>query len=216
MNLKTFSLILKTDNRVEESAEKLRGFVGNKFSQYPTLHHHAKERYVYSYPIVQYKILEGTPMILGIEEGAETLKEIYGEIDHLVLGRNKYSVIEKQTFEKEQEFGLTEEMRQYRFLTPWLALNEKNYKKYKKLDGRNRIMLLHKVLIGNLLSVSKSLEYVVLDEIKVKTKVKPIKTISKAIPLIGFTGEFQVNFNIPDLFGIGKSVSRGFGTVKRI
>lgn len=216
MNIRTFTLILKTDKKVEEYAEKLRGYVGNEFSQYPILHHHAKEKYIYSYPLVQYKILEGTPIIIGIEEGAETLRNVYREIDQLTLGTNTYKIIEKQILEKEQEFGLTEDMQQYKFLTPWLALNEKNYENYKKLNERNRIMLLHKVLIGNLLSISKSLEYIVLDEVKVKTNVEPVKTMSKAIPLIGFTGTFTVNFHIPDFLGIGKSVSRGFGTVKFI
>jgi len=37
----------------------------------------------------------------------------------------------------------------------------------------------------------------------------------KGIRMIGFKGEFTVNFNIPDFFGIGKGVSHGFGTVKR-
>lgn len=31
----------------------------------------------------------------------------------------------------------------------------------------------------------------------------------------GFLGTFSVNFEIPDYRGIGKSVSRGFGTVLR-
>jgi len=31
--------------------------------------------------------------------------------------------------------------------------------------------------------------------------------------MIGFLGKFQVNFNIPDYLGLGKSVSRGFGTI---
>ncbi|MBW2005424.1 MAG: hypothetical protein JRI72_12640, partial [Deltaproteobacteria bacterium] len=30
-----------------------------------------------------------------------------------------------------------------------------------------------------------------------------------------FYSAFSVNFEIPDYWGIGKSVSRGFGTVKR-
>ncbi len=35
--------------------------------------------------------------------------------------------------------------------------------------------------------------------------------------MIGFTGTFTftTNFLIPDYLGIGKSVSRGFGTVKK-
>lgn len=35
----------------------------------------------------------------------------------------------------------------------------------------------------------------------------------KAPPMLGFLGTFSVNFEIPDYWGIGKSVSRGFGTV---
>jgi hypothetical protein len=34
--------------------------------------------------------------------------------------------------------------------------------------------------------------------------------------MICFTGEFMVNFHIPDYLGIGKQVARGFGTVERI
>ncbi len=33
--------------------------------------------------------------------------------------------------------------------------------------------------------------------------------------MTGFMGTFSVNFEIPDYWGIGKSVSRGFGTVVR-
>jgi hypothetical protein len=38
----------------------------------------------------------------------------------------------------------------------------------------------------------------------------------KDTPMLGFLGTFSVNFEIPDYWGIGKSVSRGFGTVKRV
>lgn len=33
--------------------------------------------------------------------------------------------------------------------------------------------------------------------------------------MTGFKGTFAVNFELPDLIGLGKSVSRGFGTVQR-
>jgi hypothetical protein len=32
----------------------------------------------------------------------------------------------------------------------------------------------------------------------------------------GFKGTFAVNFELPDYIGLGKSVSRGFGTIKRV
>jgi len=43
---------------------------------------------------------------------------------------------------------------------------------------------------------------------------EPAKVLSKGVPMVGFTGAFSVNFEIPNLLGLGKSVSRGFGTVK--
>ena len=34
--------------------------------------------------------------------------------------------------------------------------------------------------------------------------------------MLGFSGEFKVNFNIPDFFGFGKGVSQGFGTIVKV
>jgi hypothetical protein len=41
--------------------------------------------------------------------------------------------------------------------------------------SKNKVKLLHQILAGNLLSISKSLGYVVLSQIKVRTKVSPLK-----------------------------------------
>ncbi len=216
MNVATIVLVLKTNMPVIDTPQKLRGYIGNKFIDYPILHHHSDgQNNIFSYPKVQYKIIGGTPIIIGIEEGAEVLRLISGEINELELGDKKYSVEEKQIIEKRQEFGITKTSQQYVFLTPWLALNEKNYLDYNNLNPKEQILRLHKIIIGNILSISKYLEYVVVEQIQVKTKLQPKKVFSKGIPLIGFEGEFQVNFNIPDYFGIGKSVSRGFGTVRK-
>ena len=34
--------------------------------------------------------------------------------------------------------------------------------------------------------------------------------------MLGFLGTFFVNFSIPDYWGLGKSVSRGFGTIVKM
>ena len=74
--------------------------------------------------------------------------------------------------------------------------------------------LLENILIGNILSVSKSLGYTVAEPIKAEIgKMREVKTRLKDVPMIGFLGTFSVNFEIPDYWGIGKSVSRGFGTL---
>jgi len=57
---------------------------------------------------------------------------------------------------------------------------------------------------------------VVTEEIKAEVDVKPVSASLKGAPMPGFLGTFSVNFHIPDLWGIGKPVSRGFGTVKRL
>jgi hypothetical protein len=64
--------------------------------------------------------------------------------------------------------------------------------------------------------MSKGLEYVVTEEIRAELDVKPVQTRLKGVPMVGFLGEFCVNFAIPDYLGLGKSVSRGFGTAKKL
>jgi hypothetical protein len=65
--------------------------------------------------------------------------------------------------------------------------------------------------------MSKILGYTVPEHSKAEIhKLKEIQTSLKGTPMLGFLGTFSVNFEIPDCSGIGKSVSMGFGTVKRI
>ncbi len=221
MNLQTLTLILRTKTPMTDNPQKLRGYIGNCFKDYPILHHHSDgNRYNYSYPRVQYKIIEGTPIIVGVEEGAEILREISKDIKEIKIDykdKSKiYTILEKQTIEKSQEFGQTDNSIQYSFITPWLALSQKNWDLYRVSTKKNRINLLKRILIGNILSVSKSLEYVVLEDIKVKTNLTETEVIQKGIKMPAFTGTFITNFLIPDYFGIGRSVSRGFGTVKGV
>jgi len=84
----------------------------------------------------------------------------------------------------------------------------------KNYDETQEFM--RKTLIGNLLSMSKSLDYQVPDRIKCDVKVKIRKSRLKDINLMTFLGGFSANFIIPDHLGIGKSVSRGFGAVRKL
>ena len=70
-------------------------------------------------------------------------------------------------------------------------------------------------MIGNIIAVSKGLSYVVDREIKLDAELVEVRSPFKGQEITTFNGEFIVNFNIPDLLGIGKSVSRGFGTIKK-
>jgi len=216
MILKTSLITLKTDCKVTQDTTKFRGFIANKFSNNTLLHQHEKEGFVYLYPRVQYKVLDGKLAIIGINEGVETLKKIHPKIDYLELGRERYKIIEKKIDEEDVGFGVDSITKHYHFLTSWLALNERNYERYKDSNQREQIQLLEKILIGNILSMAKGLEYVVTKEIKVKNLKLEMQDIKiKDIKMIGFIGDFEVNFNLPDYIGLGKMVSKGFGTIKR-
>ncbi len=146
------------------------------------------------------------------------MQSIYGEIDYIRIGEAEYQIIEKAVVLRTDYFGVSDEKITYSFLAPWLALNEKNYEQYQKLGTwAERKQLLEKILIGNIISMSKSLGYPVPEPIKANIgKMKEVSIKLKGTPMLGFLGTFSVNFEIPDYWGMGKSVSRGFGTIIRV
>ncbi len=217
MMLETAVLILNTDRPVQESPEKLRGFIGNQFSDYSLLHHHVGDGYLCTYPKVQYKIIEGTPFMIGIEEGAKILKEISSDIKKLELGNSIYRVSSRQINEQEVEVLPQRDQYKYRFLTPWFALNQKNYAKFREMeDWKEKKLFLNNILVGNILSMCKGLGIIVNNRLHVHSYLNEETIEFKGIHLTGFNGEFTVNFKIPDFFGLGKNTSHGFGTVKGI
>ena len=216
MKLKIFTLTIESDKTIKETPSQLRGFFATKFTEYILLHHHTDtNKFLYKYPLVQYKTIDKKPAILGINEGAEVLKEIYDQYDKIRLGDNIYNVYERNITVKSEEFGLSEKYYAYKFITPWFALNQKNYRKFYSIYRENQHLLLRKTLIANLLSISKTLNYQVPSEIKAEVKVRPKKSQLKDTKIMVFEGSFITNFILPDYIGIGKSVSRGFGTIKK-
>jgi len=214
MILKTFTLTLASTRPIRASASQLRGFFAKKFNEYTLLHQHHTDRLIYRYPLVQYKIIEGTPTVIGINEGVEVLKEIYDQYDEINLNGSIYEIMERGISVRNQEFGLTDKMHHYRFASPWFALNQENYKRFYLAGGRaERNELLNKTLTGNILSMSKSLEYQVPDRINCVTDLRIRKGRQKDTNIMTFIGTFFANFLIPEYLGVGKSVSRGFGAV---
>ncbi|HIH70054.1 CRISPR-associated endonuclease Cas6 [Methermicoccus shengliensis] len=215
MSLRVLVLTLDTGRPVREDASKLRGYIGGTFREHLVLHHHMEAGYLYTYPRVQYKVIEGTPVIVGIEEGVEPLKEISGQIEELRLGKSTYRVEGVQITQKRAPFGPCRRNVQYTFITPWLGLNAKNYEKFRaENEWKKKKELLNAILVGNVLSMCKSLSYVVDRKLYVHSLLDMHTAEYKGVPLIGFTGEFRLNFRIPDLLGLGKGVSQGFGTVR--
>ena len=210
-------LTLKTDKKLQSSPTKVRGYFGNTFKEYPLLHnHYSKDKYLYSYPFIQYKIIDGNILILGIDEGAELLKEIHPQLSSISLDK-EYKITEKQLIEKEVDIKPSSEEKHYKFITPWIGLNSKNYTTYKSLeDWKEKKDLINKILVGNILSMSKGLGIIVNKRLYAKTHLQEQIVEYKSVKMNAFTGEFKIHYDIPDYFGIGKGVSQGYGCVKQI
>jgi len=218
MKVKTLIFHFACDESVKGTADKLRGFFANMFGEYTLIHQHLHDNeFLYKAPLIQYKIFNGKPVVLGINEGADVLQKIHEDIAYLRIGRAEYQIREKNITLKTDYFGTSGSYHSYSFLIPWLALNEKNYDKYQRLGTwAKKNEMLESILIGNIISMSKSLGYTVPEPIKANMgQMKEVHTKLKGTPMLGFFGSFSVNFEIPDYWGIGKSVSRGFGTVVR-
>jgi hypothetical protein len=217
MILHTFTLTLGSTQPIHGSAHQLRGFFATKFNEYTELHQHNADKFIYRYPVVQYKMIDNVPTVIGINEGAEVLKQIFDEYQEIRLGENTYQIVERGISLKNEEFGISDKIRTYEFVTPWLALNQENYRKFYTLKGKTeRDEFIRKILIGNIISMSKSLDYDVPGQIKCDANVHFRKDRLKDVSVMTFTGKFHANFLIPDLLGIGKSVSRGFGAVQQL
>ncbi|BBL63100.1 CRISPR-associated endonuclease Cas6 [Methanosarcina mazei] len=216
MKLKTLTLTLVPDRKVGTNPSKLRGFFATRFNEYTLLHQHNCDKLIYMYPLIQYNILKGTPLVIGINEGVEVLQEIFNKYEKIELDGSTYEILEKKISFKEQDFGLSDKFHTYNFETPWFALNQENFtNKYQRMNPSEQKELLRKTLVGNILSMSKSLGYTVPSQIKCEPDLHPGIGSMKGVKIATFKGKFMVNFLIPDYFGLGKSVSRGFGTVKR-
>lgn len=215
MTIPTIELFLRTEKSLNfDNSVGLRGFMGKNFSEDILLHNHDNDKLIYSYPRIQYKIINGRAIIIGLAEGITSLKNI-PPLEKIILGHEDVKVNGMDLTERESTFGVLDIQKKYTLLTPWLALNDKNYEKYRRLESWGRKKeLLEKILTGNIISISKSLGFTVPESIKANiSNLKEVPISLKSIFMIGFLGTFSVNFEIPDYWGIGKSVSRGFGAV---
>ncbi len=197
---------------------KLRGYFGNLFKEKsPLLHNHYETgKLRYSYPLVQYKIIDSVPLLLGINEGAELLIELFLKIRELKLEEKTFPIYSKNISNKITEIGASDNLIEYKFKTMWMGLNQNNFNKYiNLLPGKEKQEFLNKVLIGNILSFYKGLNFRIEEKIYTKVKVEEKISAFKNRKMTVFAGSFLTNATLPDCIGLGKAVSRGFGTIKK-
>jgi hypothetical protein len=197
-------------------SHKLRGFFGNLFKEHSDLlHNHYNDgSSKYKYPLVQYKVLNKIPSLVGIEEGGRLLIELFLKFKHITIEGSTYEVNSKNITNNITEIGDFSKLREYKFETLWMGLNQKNYPKYMQLESQTeKNDFLNKQLQNNILSFYTGVDFFAKDRIMATAKVHEKSTQFKNKTMTVFNGSFVTNAILPDFVGIGKSTSRGFGTV---
>ena len=156
--------------------------------------------------------------MVAVGDGVSLLESIRDRITTLRVFSQVYRVTGWDMHDCLTSFGVSEHEVIYGFISPWLGLNEANYQRYVRLGSYDkRKVLLETILVGNLISMSKGFQYSVPDRIYARiVSIDEVETRLKGIPFLGFMGAFSANFQMPDYWGIGKSISRGFGTIRKM
>ncbi|MCK9557254.1 MAG: CRISPR-associated endonuclease Cas6 [Candidatus Cloacimonetes bacterium] len=195
---------------------KLRGYFTHKYADDSIFHNHPEPgESAYRYPGIQYRIYKGHPALIGIGEGVNSLKRIILDNHNIRIGNSYMPANEILVDIRQEEFGQCEDMQSYRFLSPWMALNQENYREYIKTTTIDQNARLLKILRGNLLTISKAFSYTVpdMDAVEVEGSFNTVSRNFHNIPMHCFTGRFSMNFKIPDYLALGKQVARGFGVL---
>lgn len=200
---------------------KLRGYFGSVFREHsPLLHNHFEDGSTrYALPLVQYKVVNRMPMLVGLQDGAKLLAELFFQMKTLEIDDRSYPVHERDIVFRNVPVGVSEALTDYRFLTRWLPLNQDNYPEYLAKDADERRAFLGRILVGNILSFFKGIGLFLPEGVRIMATMRPQEprlTGLKDTRLMAFGGQFTTNALLPDLIGLGKSVSRGFGTLQKI
>lgn len=218
MNIKIACLKFLNLNLRDSSLHLLRGYIGNMYKEYDLIHNHTSSGSVIArYPLIQFKNINNTPSIFAIGDKAiEVLSKVFLSADKINIRGIDIPIYEKDFSIKNVEIGYSEQFCVYEFASPIIALNEKNYFNYKSVVTlEEKIAIVERALTNHILAMSKGLGVWLESNQKIETKFnfKHIIVKLKGINMTGFVGIFKTNYIIPDFIGLGKSPSRGFGTV---
>ena len=198
-----------------------RGAVIEKVGRENTLfHNHLKDQaYLYSYPLIQYKIIRGCPSIVCLNYGTEEIMKFFGKTDwDLVIHGEKIETTVRHIDFDHFQCGFSSDPLHYR-IHNWFALKEANFRKFDALcEETEKTAFLERIMIGNILSFAKGIEWNIGGQIRIGIPELPKSRFFsfKKYQMMGFTLDFESNIMLPDFIGLGKSVSRGVGMIRRI
>lgn len=183
-------------------------------------HNHDNDKLRYSYPLIQYKRIHKKAAVFAVGKGVEVVSQILNARSFKYqIGNSIYEMrIESVQFHDDSLLLKESSSLHYR-LQSWLPLNSSNYAKYKSSESIvDRVEILEKVLIGNILSFLKGVGMYSEQAIKVRITdiVAQRVIVYKRVKLMAFDIEFKCNITLPQYIGLGKNASIGYGTLTKV
>lgn len=200
-------------------AHQVRGAIASLYRDWSILHQHLGRQFLYQHPLVQYKVINDIPMVVGLSIGAELLAALEPP-RQLVLNHApvEFKDIRLVSEIYEPDFSTPHH---FHFATPWLALNEDNYKLYRIFESDEQVIaigqLLQRILIGNIISFAKGLGLSILARLQANIEhwhAEPVLAKQEESGLmLGFAANGGITFSAPPFWGFGKQSSRGNGVM---
>jgi hypothetical protein len=172
-------------------------------------------RGVYSYPRIQVKILRNQLCLFAVNEGIGPTVSLAEQLSHMNIDNQDVHFNHKEILEYPDQFSLTpEKFHKYKFITPWVALNDQQVYKYEPLFTSERRDYLNSVLAKNLEFMIKDLGNDPSDSVQVRFRAGSLTPkIVNYSKMGSFKGYFTSNVRLPNYIGLGNNITKGLGTL---
>ena len=206
---------LFTDKPVRKTPYQVKGVLMRKFQGkeiVPMLDGSYRDKFLY--PRIQVKILDEQIHFVAISEGVSPIKDVLSNLDELDFGNITFKISDTEIEEKEDYFKPISKLISYRFVTPWIALNQATGNRYRSLKNEEKASYLNNLLGQNIVFMSREMGLELESNIFMKVKLPSFspKTVDEN-NWGAFDGEFETNFVLPNYLGIGNGITRGYGTI---
>ena len=209
------STALVTDKPVRKTPYQVKGSIMKNYPKseiVPMLNGSYRKKYLY--PRVQVKILNEKIYFLGIAEGVSAVKSLVDNFKTIDFGNITFK-INDIIIDENGLFQQTDHINKYKFITPWVALNRTNIKKFSKISTSKKRKFLCELLTRNLIFLTSEFKIDVDEKILTDIELdnESLSSFNENRD-VGFEGSFLTNFILPDFIGLGNGITRGCGSIK--
>ena len=214
-NIESVIARVVTDKPVRKTPYQVKGVFMRQYPNatiIPFLNGDYRDKYLY--PRVQVKILNEQIYLIGVHEGVESIISLIEKFDILDFGNITFEIQNSDIEKYSNQFVPSEGLIRYRFITPWVALNQKTGGRYRFITNQEKSSYLNKLLGHNIVFIAN--EVGIDFKEKIFTKINVSSLFPKPVDEKhwgAFMGEFRTNFMLPNYIGIGNGITRGYGSI---